>query len=75
MGKSPHPKSENITPDEWPSLSACETKLLLQINAHVLFSSDKSPMGGLLGGRILSNLRYPRAHIIVGQYRWSVVLC
>ncbi len=57
MGKSPHPKSQNITP-EWPSLSACENKVLLQINPQVLFSSKKSPMGGLLGGRILSNPRY-----------------
>ena len=57
MGQSPHP----ITP-EWPSLSACEAKLLLQINAQLLFSSDKSPMGKLLGGRILSNLRYQSEH-------------
>ncbi len=57
MGQLPYPKYQNITP-EWPSLSAFEAKLLLQFNAQVLFSSDKSPMGGLLGGRILSNLRY-----------------
>ncbi len=61
MGKSPYPKSQNITP-EWPSMLACEAKLLLQINAQVLFSSDKSPMGGLLGGRILNNLRYLSMH-------------
>ncbi len=71
MGQSSHPKSQNIT-REWTSLSACRAKLLLQINAQVLFSSDKSPMGGLPGGRILSNLRYITGwHLLLPVSWWN----